>query len=111
MGKRNAFLLDQLQQLRRLVAARIDLLYAGERRRPGKTPSVDVKHRCDRHVDVVAAKAPLHPSNAEKRQLGQRMQDELPMAVIHTLRKSGRTGRIKSRRLCILVEVGEVVVG
>ena len=103
--------LDQLEQHRRLVAARIDLFDASERRRPRKAPGVDVKHRCNRHVHVVAAKAPLHPRNAEKRQLGQRMQDELPMAVVHALRKTGRTGRIKCRRLCVLVEVGELVVG
>jgi hypothetical protein len=61
----------QVESLKRLSpgcgARWIDLLHAGERRRPGKAPSVDVKHRCDRHVHVVAAKAPLHPRNAEKR--------------------------------------------
>ena len=111
MGEGDAFLLDQLEQHRRLVAARIDLLDAGERRRPGKAPGVDVKHRRDRHVHVVAAKPPLHSRDAEKRQLGQRMKYELPMAVIDALGETGRTGRIKRRRLRILVEVGEVVVG
>ena len=82
MGEGHAFLLDQLEQHGRLVAARIDLLDAGERRRPGKAPSMDMKHRRDRHVHIVAAKAPLHSRYAEKRQLRQRMKDELPMAVV-----------------------------
>jgi hypothetical protein len=68
VGERHALTLDQFDQHRRLVASGIDLLDAGERRGPGEAPGVDVKHRCDRHVDVVARKTSLHAGHAEQSQ-------------------------------------------
>ena len=40
----------------------------------------------------------------------ERMQHQLPMAVIDALRKPGRASRIKRRRLRVFVEIREVVV-
>ena len=58
MREGHAFGLDELEQHFGRVAARIDLLEPGQRRRIGKAPGVDMEHRRDRHVDVVAMKRP-----------------------------------------------------
>ena len=101
---------DQLHQKGGIVAAGIDLLHSGERRRPGKPPGVHMEHRGDRHVDVVAREAALLAGDSEECELRKRMQHELPVAVVDALRQSGRAGRIESRRLRVLVEIrkGEV---
>ena len=111
MGEGDALALDQPDQHRRIVASGIDLLDAGERRRPGETPGMDMKHRRDRHVDIVSREAALRPRQAEQREAADRVQHELPVAVIDPLGQPGRTGRIEGRRLGVLVEIGKVVVG
>jgi len=95
MGEGNAFALDQLDQHRRLIAPGVDLLDPGECRRPGETPGMDVKHRCDRHVDVVTRETALRAGHAEQCQACDRVQHELPVAVIDALGQSGRAGRVK----------------
>src|SRR5699024_11894976 len=42
--------------------------------RPRKAPGVDVEHRRDRHIDVVAREAALRAGHAEQRQSRDRMQ-------------------------------------
>ena len=111
VGEGDALTLDQLDQHRRLVAPGIDLLDTCERRRPGEPPGVDVKHRRDRHVDVVARKAALRARHAKQSQPGQRVEHELPVAVIDPLGRSGCARRVEGGRLSILVEIREVVVG
>ena len=70
MGESDPFGLDQLDEQRRIVAAGIDLLDAGERRRPGEAPGVNVEHWSDRHIDVVAIEASVLRRESEQGELG-----------------------------------------
>ena len=82
VGKRDAFALDQLDEHRRLIASWIDLLDARQRGGPGKSPPVHMEHWCDRHIHVVTREPALLACQAKERQFAQRMQHELPVAVI-----------------------------
>src|SRR5260370_24319280 len=87
--------LDQFEEQSRVVATRIHLLDARKRRRPRKPPGVRVKHRGDRHINVVAAKPALFRGGAQKRHFGKRMEHKLSMAEVDALRRTRRPGRVK----------------
>ena len=110
MGESDPFGLDQLDEQRRIVAAGIDLLDAGERRRPREAPGVNVEHRSDRHIDVVAIEAPVLRRESEQGELGHCVQHKLTMAEVDAFRQAGRARRVESRRLHILVEIGKGVI-
>ena len=86
MGKGHALGLDQIQQHIGRVAPRINLLHAHGGGRIGKAPGMDVEHRRDRHVYIVAMETALTARRAQSRQFGERMQHELTMAEIDAFR-------------------------
>ena len=110
MGERHALGLDQLDQQRRIVTARIDLLDAGKRRRPREAPRVNMEHRRDRHIDVVAMEAALLRRKAKHGEFRHCMQHQLAVAVVDAFRQPGGSRRVEGRRLDVLVEVREVKV-
>ncbi|MNE97764.1 hypothetical protein D3C80_1961660 [compost metagenome] len=56
MGERNSFALFESKQGACLISTWINLFDAHKRGHEWETPSMDVEHRRDRHVDIVLAK-------------------------------------------------------
>ena len=111
MAEGHALGLDEIDQQVGLIAARINLLHAGGGRGKGQPPAMDVEHRGDRHVNVFAVEAALPGREAEADQVDQRVQDELTVAEIDSLRKAGRAGRVEHRGSRVLVEILELEIG
>ena len=110
MREGDALSLDQSDEQFRMVAARVDLLHAGKRRRPRKSPGVHMKHRRHRHIDVVAGEPPVLAGYAEKGQFGQAVKNHLPMTVVDSFGQARCAGRVEGGCLGILVEVRKEVV-
>ena len=104
----HAFVLYQLQQDFRRIAAGVDLLHARRSHRKRTAPTVDVKQRCHRHVHIVPMKPPLHMGLTILDLRRHHMQQDLTMAEIHALGPACRAGRVERRRPCVLVEIGKL---
>src|SRR5580658_9933544 len=110
MGEGHALRLDQFDKERWIVTTGVDLFYARERRRPWEAPCVNMEHRGNRHIDVVAMESTLARSNAKHGEFRQRVQHQLPVAVVDALRQACGSGRIERRRLDVLVKVRKVKI-
>ena len=108
MRGRHPFARDQSQEDVRRIAPRIDLLVAHHGVEVRAPPRVDMKHRRQRHVDVLAVDPSLARSAAVFRGDAERMQHQLTVAEIDPLRAAGRAGGVKRRRAGVLVEIGKL---
>jgi hypothetical protein len=68
---------------------------------------MDMKHRRDRHVHVIRPERRVRRVR-ERTTRRERVEDELPMAVIDALRQPGRSGRIKRRGAGVFVQRREI---
>ena len=105
MGEGGPLLGNQAQQVRRYVAAGIDLLDAEQRRRIGKTPGMDMEHRGDRHIDIAAMQPVGCLDRAEPGKHPHGMQHELAVRIGDRLGLAGGAGGIEGRRPGILVKI------
>ena len=110
MREGDALSRDQSDDQFRVVAARVDLLHAGKRRRPRKSPGVHVKHRRHRHIDVIAGEPPVLAGHAKQGQFGQAVENQLPMTVVDPFGQARCAGRVKGGCLGIFIEVRKAVV-
>ena len=101
--------LDEPQQRLGVVAPGIDLLDPEQGGDEGHAPAVDVEHRADRHVDVVAVQPRVAAAARDRRERPQRVQHELAVGVPHPLRIAGGPRGVERRRARALVERGELV--
>src|ERR1700727_897517 len=104
MGEGHAFGLDQPDEERRIVTAGVDLLDACKRRRPWESPRMDVEHRRDRHIDVVAVEAALLRRNAEHGEFRYCMQHNLAGAVVEAFRQPRGSWGIEGGRREVLIK-------
>ena len=98
---------DQLEDHRRLVHARVDLLDPEQGRDVRDAPGVHVEHGGERHVDVVRAHAHLGVVGPDRDGHGQRVQHELAVGEVDPLGVAGRAGGVEGGRARVLVEVRE----
>ena len=83
---------------------------ARKRGRPREAPCVNVEHRRDRHIDVVAMEAALLHRKAEHGEFRDGMQHQLAVAVVDAFRQPRGSGCVKGRRLNVFIEVGKLEV-
>ena len=107
--ERHPLAFDQAQQLLGLVASGIDLLDPEQGGDEGHAPSVDVEHRSDGHVDVVAVQPRVIGAARERAQRTEGVQHELAVGVPHALRVAGGPGGVERGRPGPLVEDREPV--
>ena len=69
MGEGHALRLDQFDKQRRIVTTGVDLFDACERRRPWEAPCVNMEHRGNRHIDVVAMESTLASPQRQTRRV------------------------------------------
>ena len=93
----------------RYVAARIDLFHAHHRGDIGDAPSVDVEHRGDRQIHIVAANALSAP--CQRCHHAEGMQHQLPVAEIHALGQAGGAGGVERGGAGVFREIRERVIG
>jgi hypothetical protein len=108
MGETDPLISFEIQQQCRLVSTRVHLLEAQHRRYIGHTPSVNVEHRRQRRVDVVASQSLIFWLRGEGCCERERVQHELAMTEADGLGPTRRSRRVKGRADCILVELGEI---
>ncbi len=72
---------------------------------------MDVKHRCDRHVDIVTMKSSVAARPVARHNEGEGMQDELPVREIHAFRQACCAGCVKCRCPHVFIEVRKIIVG
>ena len=108
MRGRHALARDQSQQDVRRIPPRVDLLAAHHGVQVRAPPCVDMKHRGQRHIDVVA----VNPSLAWRAAIfcgdGEGVQHQLTVAEIHPLRPAGGACSVEPRGAGVLVEVGKL---
>ena len=92
-----------------LVAARIDLLEPEQGGQIREAPGVDMEHRRQRHVHVLAVDMALALGAAHCRRAAQGVQHQLAVAEIDALRVARGTARgVEGGGLGVLVEIREV---
>ena len=96
MGECDLLLPNEIKQGVRRIFSRIDLLHSKRRRDVGDAPCMNMKHRGDRHIDVVGIETPM-PCARESAHTAEGVQDELPMSEVHALRQPGGARRIERR--------------
>ncbi|SST09101.1 Uncharacterised protein [Acinetobacter baumannii] len=109
VGEGDLLALPQFDQQFRIVTPGIDLLDPEHGRHVRSAPGVDMEHRGDRHVHVAGTEQADAVQAADGRSHRQGVQDQLPVAEIHTFRIAGGAGGVEGGGDGVLVEIGEVV--
>ena len=109
MRETHPLALDEPQQRLRVVTAGIDLLDPEQGGDERHAPSVDVEHRGDGHVDVVAVQPRVTAAARDGAECAEGVQYELAVGVPHPLRVAGGSRGVERRGAGALVEGREVV--
>ncbi|MNF85529.1 hypothetical protein D3C84_679280 [compost metagenome] len=110
VGERDLLLSIQPDQAVGLVAAGVHLLDAHQGGDIGHTPGMYVKHRCDRHVDIIGAQQRQPLVDAQSAHGIQGVQDQLAVGEIHAFRVAGSARGVEKGRHRVFIEIGKVVL-
>ena len=70
-----------------------------------------MKHRRNRHVNILLMHAPLSFRSADRSQRAKRVQNQLTMTEVDAFWHTGRAGGVEGRRAGVLIEIREVELG
>ena len=97
MRKGHTMLGNQVQQTPRFVPPRINLPHPQHDGDIGKAPAMHMKHRRQRHIDIIQLDAAAPRHRRKTRHHAQAVQHQLPMAKADPLGVARRTGGVKQR--------------